>query len=335
MPLSVNAVHSFYRPPEDHTAAGKQGAAQVKPRDALLLLMLSGIWGAAYLFIHVVVGEVGAFTVVAGRLLVAAIFLAPLAARSGGILPARGARLPTLFLAVFYNVIPFSLITIAEKSIATGLAATLVATMPLFTVMVASAAGTEHPSVEAVAGVLIGFIGAVVIVGPDLGDITSSNMVGDMIVVLAAASYGLSTVVARQTAKGSAMTLASGQTIFGAMIALPLALAVDGVPAHGISVEATLSWLALGVLCSGVAFVLFYLILESASATQASIVSYIIPIFAALLGWAVLGESIGVNLVIGLALIVAGVAGVNGGLRPARDRLLRVVRPARTSAARR
>lgn len=300
----------------------------MKPRDVLLLLMLSCIWGSAYLFIHVVVGEVGAFTVVAGRLTIAAIFLAPLAARRGGLLPARGARWPVLFLAVFYNVIPFSLITIAEKSIATGLAATLVATMPLFTLIVASASGTERPGAEAVGGLLIGFAGAVVVVGPALGDLTSSNALGDLIVVLAAASYGLSTVVARQTARGSAMTLASGQTIFGAAIAVPLALAVDGVPRHGLSVEATLSWLALGVLCSGVAFVLFYLILESASATQASIVSYIIPIFAALLGWAVLGESIGPNLLVGLALIVVGVAAVNGGLRPARERLLRVMRPA-------
>jgi len=108
--------------------------------------MLSGIWGSAYLFIHVVVGEVGAFTVVAGRLTVAAIFLAPLAARSGGVLPSRGSRWPTLFLAIFYNVIPFSLITIAEKSIATGLAATLVATMPLFTLMTATAAGDTLPA---------------------------------------------------------------------------------------------------------------------------------------------------------------------------------------------
>ena len=307
----------------------------MKPRDVLLLLILSGIWGSAYLFIHVVVDEVGAFTVVAGRLIVAAAFLAPLAARSGGILPAPGARWPMLFLAVFYNVIPFSLITIAEKSIDTGLAATLVATMPLFTLMVAAGAGTERPSFESVAGLLVGFVGAVVVVGPDLGDVTSSNAGGDLIVVLAAASYGLSTVVARQTARGSAMTLASGQTIFGAMIALPLALTVDGVPSHGISAEATLSWLALGVLCSGVAFVLFYVILETSSATQASIVSYIIPIFAALLGWAVLGESIGVNLVAGLALIVIGVAGVNGGLRPAWDLVRRASGPVRTSAARR
>jgi drug/metabolite transporter (DMT)-like permease len=307
----------------------------VRPRDALLLLILSGIWGSAYLFIHVVVDEVGAFTVVAGRLTIAALFLAPLAARSGGVLPPRGGRWPVLFLAVFYNVIPFSLITIAEKSIATGLAATLVATMPLFTLMVAVGAGTERPTWEAVGGLLVGFVGAVVVVGPDLGDITSSNTAGDLIVILAAASYGLSTVVARQTASGSAMAMASGQTIFGAMIAVPLALAVDGVPAHGISVEATLSWLGLGVLCSGVAFVLFYLILESASATQASLVSYIIPIFAALLGWAVLGESIGVNLVVGLALIVIGVAGVNGGARPLRDLARRAGGPAPAGAARR
>jgi drug/metabolite transporter (DMT)-like permease len=293
----------------------------VKPRDALLLLLLAGIWGAAFLFIRVVVREVQPSTVVAGRLLIAAIVVAPLAARRGGVLPRRGLRGTVLFLALFNNVIPFTLITIAEKHITGGLAATLVATMPLFTVLFAYGAGAERPNAERIAGLLIGFAGAAVVVGPDLGDVASSSTVGDVIVIVAAACYALSTVVARQTRGGEPLSLASGQMIFGAMIAVPLAFFFDGVPNLGISAEAALAWVGLGTLCSGLAYIIFFSLVQRSSATQVSLVSYLIPFVAALLGWAVLGESIGVNLFIGLVLIVVGVAGVNGGLRWTWERL--------------
>ncbi len=287
----------------------------MKARDALLLLLLSGIWGAAFLFIRVVVRDVPPSTVVAGRLVIAAIVVAPLAARNGGVLPRRDLRGPVLFLALFNNVIPFTLITIAEKHITGGLAATLVATMPLFTVLFAYGAGAERPNVERVAGLLVGFAGAAVVVGPDVGDLTSSNALGDLMVVVAALCYALSTVVARQTARGEPLSLASGQMIFGAMIALPVAFVVDGVPHGGISGEAALAWVGLGTLCSGLAYVIFFSLVQRSSATQVSLVSYLIPIVAAVLGWAALGETIGVNLFVGLVLIVMGVAGVNGGVR--------------------
>ncbi|MBI5284832.1 MAG: DMT family transporter [Chloroflexi bacterium] len=287
----------------------------MQTRDASLLLLLSAIWGSAFLFNHVVVRDVPPFMVVAGRLVIAACIVAPIAARNGGVLPPRTAWATLLFLAVVNNVIPFTLITAAQQHISSSLAATLIATMPLFVLMFTFAAGTERPDAERVVGLLIGFVGAAVVVGPDAGDITGSSAVGDLAVIAAAACYGLSTVVARQKAHGAALSLASGQMIFGALVAVPLALGVDGAPDLNISLKAALSWLGLGALCSGMAYVIFFSLLQRMSATQVSVTTYIIPIVAALLGWLVLDESIGVNLAAGLALIVVGVAGVNGGLR--------------------
>ncbi len=293
----------------------------MKPRETVLLLLLSAIWGSAFLFIHVVVDEVPPFTVVAGRLVLAAILVAPIAARGGGVLPPRAAWATLLFLAVFNNVIPFTLITAAQEHISSSLAAALVATMPLFVLVFTFGAGTERPDAERVLGLLIGFLGAAVVVGPDVGDVTGSDAIGDFAVIAAAASYGLSTVVARQKAHGAALSLASGQIIFATLIAVPLALSLDGAPALDISARAALAWVALGALSTGLAYVIFFSLVQRMSATQISVTTYIIPIVAAVLGWLVLDESIGPNLVIGLVLIVVGVAGVNGYVRWAWERI--------------
>jgi drug/metabolite transporter (DMT)-like permease len=138
-------------------------------------------------------------------------------------------------------------------------------------------------------------------------------------VVAAAASYGLATVVARQKAHGPSLPLASGQIIFAALIAVPLALSVDGAPALDISARAALAWVALGALSTGLAYVIFFSLVQRMSATQISVTTYIIPIIAAVLGWLVLDESIGPNP--DRPVLVVGVAAVNGYVRWTWDRI--------------
>ncbi|HYM15822.1 MAG TPA: DMT family transporter [Dehalococcoidia bacterium] len=293
----------------------------MRHRDTAGLLLLSVIWGAAFLFIRVVVREVPPATVVAGRLTLAAVIIAPLAARRAGVLPPRAVWPVLLFLAVFNNVIPFVLITAAEEHISSSLAAAIIATMPLFTLIFAVAGGTERASAEKVAGLCIGFAGVVLLVGPDVTDVTSSSTVGEFAVIAAAACYAISTVVAREKASGDSLSLASGQMIFAALVSLPLAALVDGRPPLAIGWPAALSWLGLGALCSGAAYVIFFVLVQRLRATQVAIVTYLVPVVAALLGWLVLDERIGINLGIGLVLIVLGVTAVNGSLRVAWGRL--------------
>lgn len=287
----------------------------MKPADATLLLVLGLIWGSAFAMNDVVVEEVGPFTIVAGRLLLAAILLAggALLFRAGA--PPRSAWGVLLVLAVLNNVVPFTLITWAQEHITSSLAATLNATMPLMTFVVAAAAGTERPTPDRALGVAIGFAGAIVLIGPDLTDITSSNALGDLAVLGGSAGYAVSTVIAREKLHGDPTALASGQMFFGALIAVPLALAVDGPPDLAISMEASLSWIALGALSSGIAYVIFFALVQRITATSISLVSYLIPIVATVVGWAVLDEDIGVNLFVGLALIIAGMVLVNGAAR--------------------
>jgi drug/metabolite transporter (DMT)-like permease len=282
---------------------------------------LSLLWGCAFLFIGVAVKDVSPSTVVAARLTIATLVLLPAAllARSG--MPPRATWPALVFTAFFNNVIPFTLITAAQEHITSSLAATLIGTMPLFVLVITYAIGTERPRLEKIAGLVVGFVGAVVLLGPDLRDVTDSNTLAELAVIGASLCYAASTVVARQYARGAPLALAGGQMVIGALVALPLALAVDGSPDIHVPAKALLSLLALGTLSSGLAYIIFFMLVQRMAATQVSVVTYLIPIVAALLGWLVLDETIGFNLLVGLALILAGVMMVNGVMRELMQRL--------------
>jgi len=287
----------------------------MKPQDAALLVILSLIWGSAFTMNGVVVDEVDPLTIVAGRLLLAAVLLTAAALIFRRALAPRSTWGVLFVLAALNNVIPFTLITWAQEHITSSLAATLNATMPLMTFVIAAIAGTERPETDRAFGVALGFVGAIVLIGPDLGDITSSNALGDLAVLGGSAGYAVSTVIAREKLRGEPMALASGQMIFGALIALPLAFVFRGAPDLSISAKAGLSWIGLGALSSGLAYVIFFALVQRMSATSVSLVSYLIPLVATILGWALLDEHIGVNLFVGLALIIAGMVLVNGTFR--------------------
>lgn len=287
----------------------------MKPRDTAALLVLSLVWGAAFLFIRAAVQDVSPLTVVAVRLTIAALVLVPAALLTRSAMPPRGSWPSLAFMATFNNVIPFTLITAAEEHISSSLAATLIGTMPLFVLVVTWLFATEQPDIEKVAGLVIGFVGAVVLIGPDLRDFTDANTLGEIAVLAASVSYAASTVVARQYSRGAPLALASGQMVIGAVMAVPLALIFDGVPDVGISLKAALALVALGTLSSGLAYIIFFTLVQRVTATKVSVVSYVIPIVATVLGWLVYDEAIGVNLFVGLALILAGVMTVNGSVR--------------------
>lgn len=295
----------------------------MKARDFGWLLLLGIIWGAAFLFINVVVDEVPPLTVVAGRLLLAAAALLLVLVATGRGMPARSVWPLLVVLGVINNVLPFALITWSEQHIASSLAATLNATMPLFTFAIAVGLAVERPSFDRALGLIVGFGGAVVLLNPSFSDLTSSSALAEFAVIAASACYALGTVLARDRLyEGDPLAFAAGQLTAGAIIAIPLALAVDGTPHLHLGAGAALSWAALGMVCTAVAYVIFFRLVQRISATQVSLVSYIIPIVGTLLGWAALGEHVGWTLIAGLVLILAGLAIVNGTSRTLLDRAL-------------
>jgi len=278
-----------------------------------VLLGLGGIWGASFLFIKVVVDETGPLELVLGRLFFGMLAL-------GGYVAWR--RLPLAFdlrllgavsiWSVISNIIPFALIGWGEERIDTGVASVLNSTMPIFTSILAAALLMEERFTTArLAGLALGFAGVAVLFGDDILHITESSAVGQLAVVLAAACYAVGAIFARNLLRGrEPVGLTLLLLVMGTFWTAPLLLAVEGTPDYSLSLEATLSLLALGVFGTGLGSAAYVWLIEAAGTVRASIVTYIIPAVGLFLGWVVLDEEIGLNIIAGGALIAVGVAAV-------------------------
>lgn len=292
-------------------------------RATALLVALGCVWGASFLFIKVIVEEASPLELVAGRLLLGSLTVSVVLAVRGVSIRRSPSRLaPIAALAVLSNIVPFALIAWAEKHVETGVAAVLNSTMPLFTALFAAAfLNEERFSPASVAGLAAGFAGVAVLTGGDLLDVTSDHVLGELAVIGGSACYGLGAVYGRTILRSEdPLSLTALQLIIGAMVAAPLAVGVEGTPELGLGVKGWLSLLALGVIATGVAQLVYFWLLDQAGSVRASLVTYIIPIVALFLGWAVLDEGIGVNTVLGAALIIGGVAAVLRGQAPGTQR---------------
>ena len=288
------------------------------------MLALGAIWGASFLFIKVIVDETSSLEVAEGRMFFGALTVGVVIAIRK--MPLR--RPPALWFkvavwALVGIVVPFILIAWAEEHIASGAAAVLNSSMPLFTMLFAAIFLIEEQLTPArVAGLGIGFVGIIVLTGGDVYDLRASTVLGQLAVVGAAACYGAGAVYARSLLKEEdPVSLTGGQLVLGTLMVLPVMLLVRGTPDYSLSVEAWLSLLALGVLGTGIAIIIYLWLVDNVGSVRSSLVTYIIPIVGLFLGWAVLDESIGINTVLGCALIIAGVAAVMRGQAPSSQRL--------------
>ena len=288
------------------------------------MLALGAIWGASFLFIKVIVDETSSLEVAEGRMFFGALTVGVVIAIRK--MPLR--RPPALWFkvavwALVGIVVPFILIAWAEEHIASGAAAVLNSSMPLFTMLFAAIFLIEEQLTPArVAGLGIGFVGIIVLTGGDVYDLRDSTVLSQLAVVGAAACYGAGAVYARSLLKEEdPVSLTGGQLVLGTLMVLPVMLLVRGTPDYSLSVEAWLSLLALGVFGTGIAIIIYLWLVDNVGSVRSSLVTYIIPIVGLFLGWAVLNESIGLNTVLGSALIIAGVAAVMRGQTPSNQRL--------------
>jgi len=312
------------------TSAGGSGRHLFSPcldvtlKAFFALLALGAIWGASFLFIKVIVDETSPLELVQGRLVFGALAVGAVMVASKTALPRQRSLWPKIALwAAFGVAVPFVLISWAEQHIQSGTASVLNSSMPLFTALFAAAFLVDEQLTPArAAGLLVGFMGVVVLTGGDLYDLGDSGALGELAVIAAAVCYGGSAVYGRTLLRrGEPLALSGSQLLMGVALMLPILLAVRGVPDYSLSVEAWLSLLALGVFGTGLGVVVYLWLVDNIGSVRSSLVTYVIPIVGLLLGWAVLGESIGLNTVLGCALIIAGVAAVVRGQAPARQRL--------------
>lgn len=308
----------------------------------VLLLLLAGIWGASYLFIKVAVLEMSPLALSAARLALGAlgllaingVFAPPADARPelpGGELP-RGVAghgplwLRSLVLGLFGAVIPYLLIAWGEEHIPSGEAAVLNATSPFFSTVFGHWLGLwgaeERLTWERGLGLLLGIAGVAVLAlgaAGGLGAGTALSLAGQLAVVIASASYGIGALYARLAFAGSpALVPATAQTVAAAVITIPPAL-LFSLPSSFPSPQTAGSLLALGLVGTAVAYVIYYRLLGSVGATGVLSVTYLTPVFALIYGAMLLQEAVTVSAVLGLVLILAGVGLITGRIQPFRQ----------------
>ncbi len=287
--------------------------------DWALLIVLSVVWGGSFLFIGIAVKELPPLTIVALRVLMAAMALHLILRLAGQSLP-RGRQVWMAFLgmSILNNVIPFTLIVWGQSHIASGLASILNATTPLFTVLVAHwLTVDERLTKQRFAGVIVGFVGVAVMIGAAAFQSWNVGLPAQLAVLGAAISYAFSGVFGRRfKAMGIApLATATGQVTVSSAILLPLSLMVDHpwtlpMPSTGV----ILSLIGLALVSTAFAYVLFFRLLARAGATNVGLVTFLIPISAILLGILVLGEILEPRHFAGMALIGAGLVLIDGRL---------------------
>ncbi len=292
----------------------------------MLLLALGGTWGASFLFIKVIVEDVSPVELVAGRLFFGAV------AVLGFIVVTRhefrwtpGIPPKMALQAVASNIVPFWLISWGEQHINSGTASVLNSTVPIFTAVFAAAFLMEERFTSGrLIGLFLGFAGIIVLTGDDALHVTDADVLGQLAVVAAAACYGASAVYSRTLLRDNdPVTLSALQLAMGTIICVPLVIGLEGAPAYGsMGLDAWGSLLGLGLAGTGIAYIAYLWLIEHTGSVRASLVTYIVPVIALFLGWAVLDESLGLNVIAGAALIVFGVATVMRGQGPARARRL-------------
>lgn len=289
------------------------------------LAMLSILWGGSFFFNGIAVKELPPFSIVTLRVGLAALILLMFIRIIGQHMPTERRVWAAFFgMGLLNNLIPFSLIVWGQTQIASGLASILNATTPLFAVVVAHfLTADEKITRNKLAGVAAGFLGVIVMIGPDALSGFGTDIWAQLAVLAAALSYSFAGIFGRRfKAMGvSPLATAAGQVTATAIMLAPVALVVD--QPWTLAMPGMATWGAIGgiaLLSTALAYVLFFRILSTAGATNLMLVTFLIPVSAILLGSIVLGERLEAKHLFGMAMIAAGLAAIDG-------RLLTFLRP--------
>lgn len=292
----------------------KAGPLKMGVAEWTMLLTLSVLWGGSFFFNALAVRDLAPLMVVAGRVMIAAAVLACVVRVLGLRWPERKVWPAFLIMGVLNNVVPFSLIVWGQTHIASGLAAILNATTPLFTAVAAHAFTADEKLTKAkVGGILLGLGGVAIMVGSDLAIGAGHDGIAQLAILAAAISYAAAGVFGRQFRRLeiNPVVTAAGQVTGSALVLLPLAL-IFALPNEAPTPQTWAAMAGLGVLSTALAYVLFFRILSSAGATNVMLVTLLAPVVSVSLGLMILGETLQPRHGLGMALIVLALATLDG-----------------------
>jgi drug/metabolite transporter (DMT)-like permease len=288
-------------------------SARSNRTDWLVFLALGFMWGSSYLFIKLAVDSFGTFTLVALRLLVGATLLWVVIRLAHQPLPRERRMYGHLMVMSIVNItVPFLLITWAEQAVDSSLAAILTSPVPLFAIVLSALFLADEPMrVNGLAGLIVGFVGVVIITSPGLTG-AGGSLAGELALLCAAFSYGVGAVYSRRNVRGlRPMVPAVLQVTFAAITTSVLALLFEHPWTATPDARAIFSVVWLGVFGSGLAYLAVFRLLAHWGATRTTLISYVIPPVGIALGFLVLHEPIDPRIILGTAFVIAGVGLVN------------------------
>ena len=304
------------------TSAAEPAAKKAAPPWLWDLLLLGALWGASFLFMRIGAREFGALPTAALRVTVATLFLLPLLFWRGQAPDLARIWKPALTIGVFNSGLPFALFAFALIYINSGLAAVLNATVPMFGALVAWVWFGERPNGSRLAGLVIGFAGVALLAGRTAGLKAGGDdhaLWAVLACLGACLSYGVSASATRRYLQGApALATAAGSQVWATLFLMLPALWLW--PAKVPSLQAWLALLALGVFCTGFAYILFFRLIARAGPQRALTVTFLVPVFAVAYGAVFLHEAITPWMLLCAAIIVCGVALSTGIVRLGRGR---------------
>ena len=293
-----------------------------------LLGLLSLVWSAAFILVGIILRELPPLTLVFCRLGLSALFLVPVMMWMRFTWP-KGIRewLPYLVMSLFNNVIPFTLIARGQQDITTGLTSVLVATTPLWSVLLTRAfVPGDRIAPLRIAGLVFGIAGVGVLFGPEALAGQTTTLAGMAVVLVGAISYGCAGVWGARFRGVPPVVSSCCQLLCSTLILAPLALAIDTpwrLPIPGAATMASLVVLAL--FSTSLAYIVFYRVLATSGGTNAMLCTLIMPPLTIALGIVVLGETFAARYAYGAAMIGAALVMIDGRLPLAIIRGLRGV----------
>ena len=288
------------------------------PRTWLLMLLLGLIWGGTFFLSEILLLELSPFQIVFHRVSIAALVMVLYITIKGIALPKDGRTwLALAVMGLLNNAIPFSAIVFGQQYITGGMASILNSTTAFFGVMLSGIFLKEEAiTMSKVIGVIMGILGVIIIMGFDTLSSLSLTNIGQILIIVSSISYAFASIWGKFQVKNLGVEVtATGMLITSSVWMFILATMVEGLPFEALSIRSTLSLMTFAILCTSVAYLLYFAILKQAGAANLTLVTIIIPPFALILDAVALGEMVSLQELIGFVIISLGLLVISGKLR--------------------
>ncbi|MGB3573420.1 MAG: DMT family transporter [Phormidesmis sp.] len=290
-------------------------------RQWLLLCVPAFFWGSAFIFMEIALPTLSPLIIVAGRMGIAAIVLNAIILLQGYRWPQRKrVWLECAALSVVNNLLPFGFVVWGQQYINASLASILIASAPVFTVVIASLVGKERLTLMRAAGVLVSFSGVVVLIGPQMLRGLDLRGMGEIAMLCAALCYSLAGFWGRRFQAVPAQLVSTMTITMGALIVVPLMFALESPLEVDWQWSAGLSVVALGVFSTAIAYIVYFKLLADVGVVNTSLVSFLVPLSALVMSLVFLKERLSTEAILGMSLILIGLGVLDG-------RLLKRLRP--------